>query len=278
MTDLRTLGADVPWPDHERASRVREALAPDAALGQLTALAEWVAGVHSGDAFAAVRALIIGGEPGPGVSEAAEAAGVSLHAVTELPANPADALQAGVDLADAEADRGTDLVILAAPGVGTDAAVAVSVLTNTEPVKVLSRGAAATDPQAWMARAVAVRDGRLAVYRHRDSADAVLDAIDSPRLAATAGFALQAAVRRTPVVLDGPSATAGALVAHEAQSRAVRWWCAADAGPDPLHTIALTRLGQHSLLDLGTGLGDGLAGVLTVPLLQAAARLGARRA
>ena len=278
MTDLISLGADVEWPDDERASRVRARLAQSAALGNLAALAEWVAGVHPGQpgaVFSSVWALIIGAEPGPGVAQAAESCGVGLQVITDLPHDPADALQAGVDLVDAETERGTDLLVLATPGLGTDAALAVSVLTNTEPVKVLSRGAAATDPAAWMEQAVAVRDGRLAVYRHRDSPDAVLDAIGSPRLAATAGIALRAAVRRTPLVLDGPTAAAGALIAHEAQQRAVRWWCAADLGPDPLHKIALTRLGQHSLLDLGTGLGDGLAGVLTVPLLQAAARLGA---
>jgi len=159
--------------------------------------------------------------------------------------------------------------------VAADAALAVSVLTNTEPVKVLSRGAAATDPEAWMALATTVRDRRVEVYRERDSADRLLVAIASPRLAAIAGIALQAAVRRTPVVLDGPAAAAGALVAYEAQPRAVRWWCAADLGPDQLHEIALTRLGQHGLLGLGSGLGDGLAGILAVPLLQAAARLGA---
>ena len=43
-------------------------------------------------------------------------------------------------------------------------------------------------------------------------------------------------------------------------------------GPDPLHEIALTRLGQEPILGLGTGLGDGLAGLLALPVLRAAAR------
>jgi len=278
VTDLLSLGADVQWPDHDRSGAVRIAVANSAEVGGLGAIAEWVAGVHAGKPgapFSEIRALIIGAEPGDLARAAAETAGVTLRVVTDLPDNPVDALAAGIALADAEADRGTDLVILAAPGLGTDAALAVSVLTNTEPVKVLSRGVAATDPETWMAQAVEVRDGRLRIYPHRDSADRVLEAIGSPRLAAIAGIALQAAVRRTPVVLDGPVAAAGALAAYEAQPRAVRWWCAADLGPDALHEIALTRLGQHGLLALGTGHGDGLAGALAVPVLQTAARLGA---
>jgi nicotinate-nucleotide--dimethylbenzimidazole phosphoribosyltransferase len=256
---------------------VRTALAGQPALGKLASLAEWVAGVHPGEAgspFTAIRAVILGAEPGPGVAEAAAVQGVSLRVITDLPTDPAGALAAGVAIADAEADRGTDLVVLAVPGVGVDAALAVSVLTNTEPVKVLSRGAAATDPEAWMAQAAAVRDRRLEVIKHRENADEVLRAIDSPRLAAATGFALRAAGRRTPVVLDGPTAAAAALAAFEAQPHAVRWWTAADSGPDAMHSIALTRLGQQALLGLGSGLGDGLAGVLVVPLLQAAARLG----
>ncbi|MCW2497942.1 nicotinate-nucleotide--dimethylbenzimidazole phosphoribosyltransferase [Jatrophihabitans sp.] len=277
MTDLLSLGADVQWPDHDRASTVRAGLGDTARLGRLAPLAEWVAGVHPlgvHEAFRSIHAVVIDGEPGAAASAAAEAAGVGLRIVTDLPDWPSAALEAGVALADAEADRGTDLLIVASPEVRADAALAVSVLTNTEPVKVLSRGAAATDPEAWMDLAVHVRDGRRRAMAHHDNADDLLTAIGSPRLALLAGLILRASVRRTPVVLDGPVACAAALVAYEAQPRAVRWWCAADLGPDPLHELALTRLGQQVLLGVGSGLGDGLAGMLAVPLLQAAARLG----
>jgi nicotinate-nucleotide--dimethylbenzimidazole phosphoribosyltransferase len=93
------------------------------------------------------------------------------------------------------------------------------------------------------------------------------------RLAAAAGVAMRAAVRRTPLVLDGPAASVAALVAYEAAPRAVRWWCAADLGDDPVHELALTRLGQKPVLGLGTSLGDGLGALLAVPVLQAAVRL-----
>jgi nicotinate-nucleotide--dimethylbenzimidazole phosphoribosyltransferase len=278
VTDLLSIGADVQWPDHERAAALREVLAGDAGLGRLAALAEWVAGVHPGGEnahFAAIQAVVIGGEPGPVTVTALESAGVGLHAFNDVPDSLSEALAAGVALADAQADKGTDLLIVAGPGVGADSALVVSVLTNTEPVKVLSRGSAATDPESWMALAVQVRDRRRQAILHRHSADDILAAIDSPRLAALAGLVLQAAVRRTPVVLDGASASAAALLAYEAQPRAVRWWCAADLGADPLHELALTRLGQSPLLELGSGLGDGLAGALAVPVLQTAARLGA---
>lgn len=64
------------------------------------------------------------------------------------------------------------------------------------------------------------------------------------------------------------------MIAYEAQPRAVRWWASADLGPDPLHELTLTRLGHRPILGLGTGLGDGLAGALALPVLRAAAALG----
>jgi nicotinate-nucleotide--dimethylbenzimidazole phosphoribosyltransferase len=123
--------------------------------------------------------------------------------------------------------------------------------------------------------AVEVRDTRRRCLPLRDRPDELLDAIGSSRLAAAAAVAMRAAVRRTALVLDGPAAAVGALVAYEAAPRAVRWWCAADLGNDPVHDLALSRLGQKPILGLGSALGDGLAGLLAVPVLQAAVRLAA---
>jgi nicotinate-nucleotide--dimethylbenzimidazole phosphoribosyltransferase len=268
--DLQSLGADVEWPDSEASTEVRDRLVSEPQLGRLAALAEWAIGVRPpGSSFGTVRVIVVGGQPSDLAAETASALDVDLTSV------PDDGdLATGIALADDAVDRGTDLLIVAAPGVRADAAVAVSVLTNTEPVKVLSRGAAATDPVAWMNLAIEVRDGRRRCAVHRDDSDALLAELGSPRLAVLAGLVLRAATRRTPVILDGPVAAAAALIAYEAQPRAVRWWSTADLGPDPLHEITLTRLGQRAILGLGTGLGDGLAGLLALPVLRAATRLG----
>jgi nicotinate-nucleotide--dimethylbenzimidazole phosphoribosyltransferase len=268
--DLLSLGADVEWPDSEASTDVRDRLVTEPGLGRLASLAEWAIGVRPpGSSFSNVRVLIVGGEATDLATDAAAALGGEL---TSIP-DEGD-VDTGIAIADGEIERGTDLLIVAAPQVRADAAVAVSVLTNTEPVKVLSRGAAATDPVAWMELAVEVRDTRRRCMVHRDDPDGLLAELASPRMAVIAGLVLRAAARRTPVILDGPVAAAAALVAYEAQPRAVRWWSAADLGPDPLHEITLTRLGQLPILGLGTGLGDGLAGLLSLPVLRAATRLG----
>lgn len=274
--DLTTLGAEVEWPDSEAGAAVRERLADRPGLGHLAQVAEWWLSVAPRPADPAgdqsrsprrARVLVIGSVP-PAVVETADELGASCRRI-----EPSGTLAGGAAIADDEIDSGADLIMLAVPGVEADAAVAVSVLTNTEPVKVLARGAAATEPEAWMERAVAVRDARRHCMPLRSQPDQLLGAIGSMRLAVAAGIALRAAARRTPVLLDGPVAAAAALIAYEAQPRAVRWWAAADLGPDPLQDLALTRMGQQPILGLGTGLGDGLAAVLTVPVIRAAALL-----
>ena len=270
MTDLLSLGADVDWPDHEAATAVRERFAARAGYGHLAALAEWVASIGAPEAgFRRVRGLVAGA---PQHLETADAVGAELIEL-DLSADARAAFDAAVKLVDDEVDAGADLLLLAVPGFGADIAIAASVVTSTEPVKVLSRGAAATAPEEWMRLAGAVRDERRRCLMLRDRPDELLAAIGSARLAAAAGVAMRAAVRRTPLILDGPAAAVGALVAYEAAPRAVRWWCAADVGDDPVHDLALTRLGQRPVLGLGTSLGDGLAGLLAVPVLQTAVRL-----
>jgi nicotinate-nucleotide--dimethylbenzimidazole phosphoribosyltransferase len=267
--DLRELGTDVDWPDSEASTAVRERLAGQTALGRLASLAEWAIGVRPpGSSFHNVRALVVGAEPPPLVIDTAAAVDAQVVGV------PAEGgTQAGVAIADDAIERGTELLIVAVPGLGADAAITVSVLAGAEPVKVLERGAAATDPEAWMRLAVEVRDGRRRCLPHNNDPDALLAELGSQRLAVAAGAVLRAAGRRTPVLLDGPVATAAALLAYEAQPRAVRWWVVADRGTEPLSGLVLDRISQAPVLGLGTSTGDGLAGLLAVPVLRAATAL-----
>ena len=271
MTDLVEIGADVEWPDNEAAASLRARRATDADQGALDEHAEWLAGVQGSDPprdFRRVRVVAFHGAGcNPDVTGLAAA---TVRCAGSLPESTAEAIAAGIALADEEIDGGADLLIAALPAAGTEAAVLVSVLTNTEPVKVLPRTMA---PDAWMAQTAAVRDGRRRAYALRGSPAELLAAAGTPELAAATGFVLRAATRRTPVLLDGLFATVAALVAYEAQPRAVRWWRAADLSTHPAHAIALTRLGQQPILNLGTTLADGTAGVLATAVLRAAVQI-----
>ena len=69
-------------------------------------------------------------------------------------------------------------------------------------------------------------------------------------LAALTGFLLRAAARRTPVLLDGVSAAAAALLAREVTPNVVRWWQAGAGSTRPAHALALEEFGGVPMLDL----------------------------
>ena len=85
-----------------------------------------------------------------------------------------------------------------------------------------------------------------------------------------AGFLAQAAIRRTPVLLDGVVVAAAALSAERLAPGARVWWQAGHRSPEPAHRIALAELDLEPILDLGLRLGEGTGAALALPVLRAA--------
>ena len=85
-----------------------------------------------------------------------------------------------------------------------------------------------------------------------------------------AGFCAQAAVRRTPLLLDGMAVTAAALVAERLAPGARQWWQAGHRSTEPGHTLALAALELEPILDLRMRLGEGTGAAVALPVLRAA--------
>src|ERR1700758_4451460 len=85
-----------------------------------------------------------------------------------------------------------------------------------------------------------------------------------------AGFCAQAAVRRTPLLLDGMAVTAAALVAERLAPGARQWWQAGHRSTEPGHQLALTALELEPILDLRMRLGEGTGAAAALPVLRAA--------
>jgi nicotinate-nucleotide--dimethylbenzimidazole phosphoribosyltransferase len=183
----------------------------------------------------------------------------------------AAAIAAGRAIADEEVDGGADLLIAGDMGIGntTAAAVLVAALTTAEPVAVVGFGTG-IDDVAWARKTAAVRD---ALFRARlVSPDPVglLRCCGGADLAAMAGFCAQAAVRRTPLLLDGMAVTAAALVAERLAPGARHWWQAGHRSTEPGHQLALTALELEPILDLRMRLGEGTGAAVALPVLRAA--------
>lgn len=184
------------------------------------------------------------------------------------------ALRAGIALADAEIDSGADLLVAGDLGVGvsTPAAVLVAALTGTEPVAVVGRGSG-IDDRAWMRKAAAIRDALRRARAVLADPVALLRTAGGADLAAMTGFLAQAAIRRTPVLLDGLAAAAAALVAEELAPGARSWWLAAHRCAEPAHALALEQLDLRPVLDLHIRLGQAAGALTALPILTMAARL-----
>jgi nicotinate-nucleotide--dimethylbenzimidazole phosphoribosyltransferase len=189
------------------------------------------------------------------------------------------AIAVGSAIADDEIDAGADLLVAAGIGVGgtTAASTLVAVLTGTEPAKVIGWGSG-IDDAAWMRKTTAVRDARRRAMHLRSDPDRVLSAVGGLEHAALAGFLLQAAARRTPVLIDGTVSISAALVAFQAQPRAAAWWQPAQRGVDPAQIRSVDWLSLTPILDLGFSAEDGSGALIAVPILRAAVRVVPDRA
>ncbi|MDX1881796.1 nicotinate-nucleotide--dimethylbenzimidazole phosphoribosyltransferase [Mycolicibacterium sp. 120270] len=180
------------------------------------------------------------------------------------------AVEAGRRIADEEVDAGADLLIAGDMGIGntTAATALIAALTGSEPVVVVGRGTG-IDDAGWSRKVAAVRN---ALYRARGlTADPVglLRACGGADLAAMAGFCAQAAVRRTPVLLDGVVVTAAALVADVLAPGARQWWQAGHRSTEPAHRLALEKLGLEPIVDLSMRLGEGTGAAVALPVVRA---------
>lgn len=181
------------------------------------------------------------------------------------------AIAAGRALADEAVDAGADVLIAGDLGIGntTPAAVLTAVMCGLEPVVAVGRGTG-VDDNGWMRKVAAVRD---AMFRARDVSRkpvALLQRVGGADFAAMAGFLAQAAVRKTPAILDGAVVTAAALVADELAPGARNWWQAGHRSVEPGHSEALKYLGLEPILEHSMRLGEGSGAVTAAPILTSA--------
>ncbi len=181
------------------------------------------------------------------------------------------AFAAGIAIADEEVDAGADLLIPGDMGIGntTPAAALIGLLSSQDAAAVTGRGTG-IDDDVWMRKAAAVRDAMRRGRSVRADQIALLATVGGADFAAMTGFLLQAAVRRTPVILDGLVSGACAMVAHRVAYRCAKWWQAGHRSVEPAHEYVLARLQLEPLLDYQLRLGEGTGALLALPIMRAA--------
>ncbi|WP_180685291.1 nicotinate-nucleotide--dimethylbenzimidazole phosphoribosyltransferase [Streptomyces gossypiisoli] len=183
------------------------------------------------------------------------------------------AIEVGIETARDLVAAGNKALLTGEMGIAntTASAALISVFTGTDPAEVTGRGTGINDET--LARKTEVV--RRAIELHQpDPADpiGVLAAIGGLEHAALVGLLLGGASLRTPVILDGVSAGAAALVARAIAPEVLAACIAGHRSAEPGHVAALNKLGLRPLVDLDLRLGEGTGALLALPLVQSTAR------
>ncbi|KMS80991.1 nicotinate-nucleotide--dimethylbenzimidazole phosphoribosyltransferase [Streptomyces leeuwenhoekii] len=183
------------------------------------------------------------------------------------------AIEVGIETARDLVAAGNKALLTGEMGIAntTASAALISVFTGADPAEVTGRGTGINDET--LARKTEVV--RRAIELHQpDPADpvGVLAAVGGLEHAAMVGLLLGGASLRTPVILDGVSAGAAALVARAIAPEVLAACIAGHRSAEPGHVAALNKLGLRPLVDLDLRLGEGTGALLALPMVQSTAR------
>ncbi|MFE1861838.1 nicotinate-nucleotide--dimethylbenzimidazole phosphoribosyltransferase [Streptomyces anandii] len=183
------------------------------------------------------------------------------------------AIEVGIETARDLVAAGNKALLTGEMGIAntTASAALISVFTGADPAEVTGRGTGINDET--LARKTEVVRRAIEVHQP-DPADpiGVLAAIGGFEHAAMVGLLLGGASLRTPVILDGVSAGAAALVARAIAPEVLAACIAGHRSAEPGHVAALNKLGLRPLVDLDLRLGEGTGALLALPLVQSTAR------
>jgi nicotinate-nucleotide--dimethylbenzimidazole phosphoribosyltransferase len=183
------------------------------------------------------------------------------------------AIEVGIETARDLVAAGNKALLTGEMGIAntTASAALISVFTGADPAEVTGRGTGINDET--LARKTEVVRRAIEVHQP-DPADpiGVLAAIGGFEHAAIVGLLLGGASLRTPVILDGVSAGAAALVARAIAPEVLAACIAGHRSAEPGHVAALNKLGLRPLVDLDLRLGEGTGALLALPLVQSTAR------
>lgn len=184
------------------------------------------------------------------------------------------AIQSGIEIAEAEIERGVDILASGDMGIGntTPSAAIACALMNQIPENIAGRGTGVDDE--GLKKKIDVIGRALDVNRPdgKDPLD-VLAKVGGFEIGGLVGVMLASAAHRKPIVVDGFISTAAAMLAVSLAPTARDYMIAAHASQERGHRLMLQWLGLNPLLDLNLRLGEGTGAALAFNLIEASARI-----
>jgi len=194
------------------------------------------------------------------------------QAMTRLQAE--QAILSGVEVVEAEIERGLDVVGTGDMGIGntTPSAAIAAVLTGESPAKIAGRGTGVDDE--GLKRKINTVERALAVNQPnpKDGLD-VLAKVGGFEIGGLAGVILGAAANGKPVLVDGFISTAAAMIAVTISPAARPYLISAHRSQEFGHNLMLNWLGLKPLFDLDLRLGEGTGAALGISMAEAACKI-----
>jgi nicotinate-nucleotide--dimethylbenzimidazole phosphoribosyltransferase len=182
-----------------------------------------------------------------------------------------DAIEAGIQVVEAEMAKRLDIIGTGDMGIGnTTASSAIfAALSGKSPKKITGRGTGIGDRQ--LAHKIKVIEKALSVNKpnSKDPID-VLAKVGGFEIGGLVGVILAGAAYRMPVVIDGFISGAAALIATGLSPQAKDYLIAAHLSAEAGHDLLLQFLGLKPLFNLNMRLGEGTGAVLGIFLAEAA--------
>ncbi len=184
------------------------------------------------------------------------------------------AIEAGIEIAEAEFAKDADLIGTGEMGIGntTASSAITAVMTGAPVAQVTGRGTGIDDAALQRKIGVVQRAIDLHQPNPEDPID-VLAKVGGFEIGALAGVIVASAAHRVPLLVDGFISTASALLAAGLCPRVKAYLFSSHRSAEVGHQIALDFLGLQPILDLDLWLGEGTGAALAMPILEASVKL-----
>jgi nicotinate-nucleotide--dimethylbenzimidazole phosphoribosyltransferase len=210
---------------------------------------------------------LIGRKVAPGTGNMAKTSAMTRAQATE-------AIEAGIEIVSAEADKGLDLLATGDMGIGnTSPSAAICAVVSGRAVPEVTGGGTGCSDEQWRRKVDAIQ--RAIAFNRPDPRDPldILAKVGGFEIAGLVGVILGAAARRIAVVVDGFISGAAALIATGMKPQSKDYLFSGHLSPEPGHTVMLDHLGLSPLLCLGMRLGEGTGAALAMNLIEVSAKL-----
>jgi nicotinate-nucleotide--dimethylbenzimidazole phosphoribosyltransferase len=183
-------------------------------------------------------------------------------------------IEAGIEVVNAEIDKGLDIVGTGDMGIGntTPSSAICAVMTGQPVAKVTGRGTGLSDEQ--LVHKIEVIEKAIAINKPnaKDGLE-VLTKLGGFEIGGIAGVILGAAARGVPVVVDGFISGAGALIAESLAPLAKDYMFLGHLSVEPGHRIMSEKLGLKPIVTLDLRLGEGTGAAIGIFIAEISAKI-----